>query len=223
MPKSNTPSLQVESNQEHWSNHPKTHWPEAACYTNLHRVPTAGLGCRTDLATARCCKSAAPANLTMPQHCTVQPAHAAFTLQVFNLLPSKAVTWQGSASLGVESNQEHWSNRVSTAGLESKADLATARCCKSAAPANLTMLQHCTGKQIQHFDFANLPMLQVSNLLAATCQSPTLQAFRLKATKSTLTGQMLPSYTNLHRVPTVLKVKQIWPLQDVANLQPLPT
>ena len=38
-----------------------------------------------------------------------------------------------------------------------------------------------------------------------------------------LTGLMLPSYTNLGVVPTVLKVKQIWPLQDVANLQPLPT
>ena len=75
-----------------------------------------------------------------------------------------------TASLGVESNQEHWSNhpnslakgqsaQVPTAGLESKADLATARCWKSAAPANLTMLQHCTGKQIQHFELANLPML----------------------------------------------------------------
>ena len=71
---------------------------------------------------------------------------------------------------------------------------------------------------------ANTALASKSNTLnLPTCQSPTLQAFRLKATKSTLTGQMLPSYTNLHRVPTVLKVKQIWPLQDVANLQPLPT
>ena len=43
--------------------------------------------------------------------------------------------------------------------LESKADLFHCEMFKSAAPANLTMLQHCTVKQIQHFELANLPML----------------------------------------------------------------
>ena len=47
-----------------------SHCQRLPSYTNLHRVPIAGLGC-TDLATARCCKSAA--TLTM-LHC---PAHAA--------------------------------------------------------------------------------------------------------------------------------------------------
>ena len=48
-------SLGVESNQGTLTGQ------RLPSYTNLHRVPAAGLDCKTDLATASCCKSVAPA------------------------------------------------------------------------------------------------------------------------------------------------------------------
>ena len=177
--------------------------------------------------------------------------HAALTLQVSNFLPSKAVTWQGCnipteswgktdlatpcpAESAQRSNCRSWK----------KADLATARCWKSAAPANLTMLQHCTGKQIQHFELANLPMLhwhckfptccqaKLSPGKVATlqiCQSPTLQ-LGLKSSQEHWSNHPNSLAKGCPATPIctgfqlqVLLAKQIWPLQDVANLQPLPT
>ena len=201
---------------------------------------------QTDLATARCCKSAAPTNLTMLQHCTVKEIQhfklanlptlqltlaLQLALQLSHLLPSKAVTWQScnianlpksntpslkgckaTKSTG-QTTPSHWPrlpsytnlHRVPTAGLGCRTDLATARCWKSAAPTNLTMLQHCTVKQIHTLNLPTCPcctdtasfqlVAKQSCHLVATlqiCQSPTLQAFRLKATKST--GQTTPSH-----------------------------
>ena len=197
---------------------------------------------------------------------TCQPAHAALTLQVSNLLPSKAVTWQGCnianlpkshTAIGVEKQPRalvkppqltgqrlpSYTNlhRVPIAGLACKTDLATARCCKSAAPTNLTMLQHCTVKEIQHFKLANLPTLhwhcncptccqaKLSPGKVATlqiCQSPTLQAFRLKA-KQPRALVKPPQVTGCPATPIctgfqlqVLVAEQIWPLQDVAICSP---
>ena len=133
---------------------------------------------------------------------TCQPAHAALTLQVSNLLLSKAVTWQGcnianrtsnTASLGAESTKStgqttptHWPKAAQLHLLQLQVLKAkqiwpllptcpcwicteiqlqaliakhptSAKCCKSATPANLTKLQPCTVKQIQHFKLAACP------------------------------------------------------------------
>ena len=132
LPKSHT-VIRVEKQPRALVKPPQLTGQRLPSYTNLHRVPIAGLACKTDLATARCCKSAAPTNLTMLYLATFKSA----TLQAFRL-KAKQATGQTTPSLAKDQS----------AGLACKTDLATARCCKSAAPTNLTMLQHCTVKEI---------------------------------------------------------------------------
>ena len=221
-------------------------------YTNLHRVPTVlkvkQIWPLQDVQICSPCQPDHAPTLHCQANPTCQPAmlhwHCKFpTCCRAKLSPGKVATLQicqSHTAIGVEKQPRalvkppqltgqrlpSYTNlhRVPIAGLACKTDLATARCCKSAAPTNLTMLQHCTVKEIQHFKLANLPTLhwhckcptccqaKLSPGKVATlqiCQSPTLQAFRLKAKQPRalvkppqVTGQTLPSYTNLHRVPT---------------------
>ena len=94
---------------------------------------------------------------------------------------------------------------------------ATARCCKSAAPANLTMLQHCTVKQIQHFKLANLPcctdtasfqlVAKQSCHLARLqrCKSNVQHCKPVKSTKSS--GQTTPTFWP--KVPSYTKMLNV--------------
>ena len=82
----------------------------------------------------------APANLTMLQHCTSSKSNT------LNLPTCPCCT--DTASFQPVAKQSCHLARLQHCK-STKVNTAPARCCKSAAPANLTVLQHCTVKQIQ--------------------------------------------------------------------------
>ena len=110
-------------------------------------------------------KSAA-ANLTMLQHCTVKQIqhfelanlHAALTLQVSNFLPSKAVTGTNlhRVQLQVLVAEQTWPCKM----------------CKSAAPAFLTVLEHCTAHAALTLQVSNLLPSKASPDKVVTLQVP---------------------------------------------------
>ena len=97
--------------------------------------------------------------------------HAAQTLQVSNLLPSKPVTW---LQLQVLIAKQIWPLQ---------------------AVANLQPLP-------SKFNTLNLPTCHCKSAKVQHCKALGLKAPRALVKPPQLTGQRLPSYTNLHRLPT---------------------
>ena len=135
---------------------------------------------------APCCTDTAVSNL-LPKSCYLtRLQHCKSTKVTLQALGLKATKEPGQTT-----NLHRFQLQVL-----SEANLATARCWKSAAPANLTMLQHCTGAH------AALT-LQVSNCCQQSCYLARLQP--CKSTSLSLEGVSQMVYILPERLPALVR------------------